>query len=695
MRGNKALVFVLAVLALLAFGAAGCDTAKDLLKSEITGKVIDSKGQPVEGATIKLFDLTANTDFVSGGDINSAEGQIDPAKVANSDNTVATATTGADGTFTMSDVSASAFLATASKENCTVDFQGFDDETGVLNQDTLLIPTVDEGGLAFEIPQFTIACADPPENVKEDGSAEGTEEPEPQPEPSCDETECAALNGFCADTVCIVPVCSETVACEGEAICVNGGTAEAECVLPACSETMVCEDGLLCENPGTLEALCVKPVCTVDDDCMGEELCYEPNTLNAVCIQPVCSETIACPDTLLCHEPGTLEAVCLPPVCTESGNECGDGNVCTDPGTLDAACATPVCSANEDCTDNKVCENAGTANAQCVDAVCYADADCGEGLLCKDGGTLLATCLPPVCTEDADCGEGQFCVNGGTLDATCVTPACATNDDCTTPQVCVNAALVDAYCADPACVTDDDCVDGVCGANAETGLPECQAMDPNEIIPPDAPDPTWTSFKVMDASGAELADASTDNQTVSEAVANANAIVRVSGSYTGEETVAYVMIQTGSIECGDGFEPKIDYIEVPIIDGKINGGKGDFLEVYLYGGYMKVQLSTSNINGEGERSSVVEFGTTCMQPENPLTVILSWNVPADNPAARADIDLHAWNAAGEQVYYGSKVKSWGQLDVDDRRGPGPEVFTVTPDGSTVGPVTWVRRRASR
>lgn len=691
MRGDKWILRGLLLLALLSLFATGCGAAKDAIddasKVKVSGTVYNAKGKPVEGAQVKLFDLLQNKNFVIGGEIESAEGLIDPEKVANSDNTIATATTGSDGKFAIEDVTIGAFLATASGENCSVDFQGFDAETGVLNKDTLLKPSLDKGGLVFEIPRFTITCADPPENVNEDGSAEGTVEPEPQPEPTCDADDCTTLGGFCVGAVCTMPLCSDEAPCEGEAICVNGGTVDAACVTPMCSETNPCGDGLICENPGTLDAACVKTACEDDDDCGSGLLCVAGGTINAVCVAPVCTEEgDECGDEMLCHNPGTLEALCLPPVCTEDGEECGEGNVCNNPGTLDASCDEPVCDDNDDCEDDLLCVNPGTVNAQCIAAVCYSNDDCEAGTLCREGGTLLAMCVPPVCTEDQDCDEGAFCVSGGTLDAICVFPACNTHEDCGEGLYCVDPGTLGATCVTPACVSDDDCVDSFCGVNDETGLPECQPPDPNEILPPVTPDPTWTSFKVLKNDGAELVDATTENKTVSNQLVQANSIVRVYGEYTGEQTSAFVMVQTGSSACGEGMEPKIDYIEVPIIDGKLNGGKGDFLEVYLYGGYMKVQLSTSNINGEGERSNVVEFGEACLAPENPLTVILSWNVP-DDPSMRADVDLHAWNAAEEQVYYARKVRPWGQLDVDDRKGPGPEVFTVTPSGGNVGPIT--------
>ncbi len=442
---TKTGTFIVWILMLGVFLLA-CDEVTDLLDVNIKGMVKNDKGEGIEGATVKLFKLSQNNDFVEGGDPTSGEAKIIPEKVASSTNTSATATTGSDGSFLIEGVTADAFLATAGKENCTIDFQGFDAETGALNLDTLIKPDVTSGSTDISL-DFVITCADPPDpdSLNDDGSSEDTEPvdpPAPDP-PACDETACTDAGGTCEDNTCKLPTC------------------------------------------------------TSDDDCVAAS---------------------------------------------------------------------------------------------------------GE--------------------------EGSFCVDPGTADAECMPP------------------------------------------------------DPNEIIPPAEPT-GWSAFKVLDNTGSELLDASAaadDSYALPSSVA-AGSIVRVYGEYEGDAKTAYVMVQTGGQTC-ENFPPKIDFIEVPIIDGKLSGGKGDFIEVYIYGGFMKIQLTTSQTNGEGDRSMLVTYGDECQPPENPLVVILSWN---KEEGKQIDIDLHVWNTDGDQCYYGAKSRDWGNLNLDDRVGPGPEVFTGT--DADAGPFT--------
>src|SRR5690349_16176231 len=62
------------------------DTVEDAVSSDVVGRVNDNRGQPVEGVTVKLFDLLDNTDFVEGSDIRSLEAYIDKEAVLASDN---------------------------------------------------------------------------------------------------------------------------------------------------------------------------------------------------------------------------------------------------------------------------------------------------------------------------------------------------------------------------------------------------------------------------------------------------------------------------------------------------------------------------------------------------------------------------------------------------------------------------------
>ena len=136
------------LLLVFALGTTGCDEAAKLLKSKVSGKVVNAKGEPVEGANVKLFNLTDNTNFVVGADIQSASGEIDPVAVATGTNTTGEMATLADGTFEFTKLP-NVFLATASKDGCTLDVQGFNDETGILNLDTPIKPSFLRPTLTF------------------------------------------------------------------------------------------------------------------------------------------------------------------------------------------------------------------------------------------------------------------------------------------------------------------------------------------------------------------------------------------------------------------------------------------------------------------------------------------------------------------------------------------------------------------
>ncbi len=404
---------------------AGCKKTKEALSTDITGQVIDNRGEPVAGATVRLYSLLDNTDFVEGSDITSAEAYIDREAVLASGNWLATGETGDDGRFEM-DAIPQAFLAVAVKDGCSAGFAGFDEETGVLNVDTLITPNL-EDGLNFEIEAFVLACASPPE-VGPDGNSADAPPFEPPPNVvTCDAATCEAAGGSCDADTCVIP------ACGSDEDCAAG------------------QPGATCENPG-------------------------------------------------------------------------------DPD--------------------------------------------------------LAVCRPPV---------------------------------------------------------------------------------PGEIVPPTEV-AGWAGFRVTDVAGSLLADATESNQLIEGASIPGDGLVHVYGDYGGDATTAYVQVQSGGPHC-EGFPPRTDYVSVDIVDGKLLTEKGDFVELALHGGYQLLQLSTSNVLGEGEQSFVVQVGEPCAPPAQPFVATLTWDA---GPGEPADLDLNVWNAAGELVFVGSKQAAWGQLR--DAKGPGPEVF---------------------
>jgi hypothetical protein len=153
----------------------------------------------------------------------------------------------------------------------------------------------------------------------------------------------------------------------------------------------------------------------------------------------------------------------------------------------------------------------------------------------------------------------------------------------------------------------------------------------------------------------------------------------VSGEYSGDETTAYVMVQSGGSECSD-FAPRTDFTRVDLVDGQLTTDKGEFLEVALHGGCQEIQLSTSDVVGEGDRSFIVEVGYRCEPPVEPFTAILTWDA---GPGEPADLDLNVWNADGDLLFVGSKQAAWGKLE--EGKGPGPEVFRS--DDVEQGPFT--------
>lgn len=457
------------------------DATEDALKTDVTGRVLDNRGEPVEGVSVRLFGLLDNTNFVEGGDIRSGQAYIDREAVLAGTDTVATGQTGADGRFKL-DAIPNAFLAVAVKDGCSPSFAGFDDATGVLSVNTLITPNI-SGGLNFEIPTFTVACATPPE-VGEDGS--GPDAPAFDPPPTvvtCDPASCEAAEGTCT------------------------------------GETCVC-------------------TCTTES-------------------------------------------------CGAAGGTCVAG-----------ACVTPACNA-------AACAAEG--------GVCNADA---------------SSCTLPACITDADCEDGQ--------------PG--------------------AFCENP----------------GDVALAACHAPLPAEIVPPRVPE-GWTSCRVTDGSGSMLADASTGNGVVSGSAIPADRVIRVYGDYDGSVTKVFVQVQSGGSACAN-FPPRTDYIAVNVVNGKIATDKGDYLELALHGGYQRIQLTTTDALGVGERSFVIQVGEPCAPPAHKFTAILTWDTGVGEPA---DLDLGIWNGDGRVLCTGSKQSAWGQLR--DGKSPGPEVFES--DEVSQGPFT--------
>ena len=138
---------------------------------------------------------------------------------------------------------------------------------------------------------------------------------------------------------------------------------------------------------------------------------------------------------------------------------------------------------------------------------------------------------------------------------------------------------------------------------------------------------------------------------------------------SGSADTAYVQVQSGRQGCPK-LRPRTDFIEAEIDDGVLGSEEQDYVELMLHGGCQKLQLSTSKKLGDGERSFVVDIGDRCAPPRDAFIAILTWEGGRRRPA---DLDLNVWNADGELVHVGHRMRRWGWLRRHGR-GPGPEVF---------------------
>jgi hypothetical protein len=210
-------------------------------------------------------------------------------------------------------------------------------------------------------------------------------------------------------------------------------------------------------------------------------------------------------------------------------------------------------------------------------------------------------------------------------------------------------------------------------------MAKCEPPVPGEITPP-VEALGWTELRITDSEGKLLADASSENKRIEDADIPEDGIVRVYGKYSGAATTAYVQVQTGGQKC-TRLPPRTDFTEVELEDGVVSSDEGDYVELVLHGGCQKIQLSTANVLGQGERSFMVDIGDRCAPPRHNFIAILTWKAGRRAPA---DLDLNVWDREGELVHVGRKQARWGRL-WRHGRGPGPEVFFG--DSAADGPFT--------
>jgi hypothetical protein len=123
------------------------------------------------------------------------------------------------------------------------------------------------------------------------------------------------------------------------------------------------------------------------------------------------------------------------------------------------------------------------------------------------------------------------------------------------------------------------------------------------------------------------------------------------------------------IQFGAGADATFQTFATPIDNGLISQS------ISLSGGYSIVQLDTDDtLDGVGE-SYTVTFCEPSAKPVQEMLTLLTWD--SDD----SDVDTHV-TSGGEEVAYYNMTSSWGDLDIDDTDGFGPETFTSTPE--TIG-----------
>jgi hypothetical protein len=348
--------------------------------------------------------------------------------------------------------------------------------------------------------------------------------------------------------------------------------------------------------------------------------------------------------------------------------ECADNDGCAkglcvsvDDGADFHGRCDSECTADTDCEATQVCD---TDVERCIEQLCADTAECEMGVCTTPHGRCEAECA-----EDGDCADG-IC---DAAVARCIDAECTTTDDCEM------GACMGGRCADE-CTLDKPCLDEMLAC--DTSVNRC--VDKNILYPP--VELGWKTFIVKDEAGNVLVDVSDKGQgnidVMSDIVKNGG-VVHIEGEVKAENAdikKAWLKVQYGKSDCmsEDGLPPKTDVIELSIKDGKIVSDKGDFHVWYLSGGYEQLQLvaaESDDMSGELYESGIVTVDGEC-NPAHDLTIYFSWNTD------RVDMDLHVWNAEGERTFYASKFEgkykrsSYGMIDVDDRNGFGPEVFTL-------------------
>lgn len=183
--------------------------------------------------------------------------------------------------------------------------------------------------------------------------------------------------------------------------------------------------------------------------------------------------------------------------------------------------------------------------------------------------------------------------------------------------------------------------------------------DDGNIQSPDVP--SWTTFQITDKDGGVVyGDASTANDMSD--VDCGSSFPPVLNIYAEAENTsassAFIRIQ---FDDGGTFTT----VEAPIVNGVVDQA------ISLTGGFSIVQMDLDeDLDGAGE-SYTITFCEPDEAPAQEILTILTWD--KDD----TDVDTHIISSGSEVAYY-SMSQSWGDLDIDDVNGFGPETFTSTP-----------------
>lgn len=91
----------------------------------------------------------------------------------------------------------------------------------------------------------------------------------------------------------------------------------------------------------------------------------------------------------------------------------------------------------------------------------------------------------------------------------------------------------------------------------------------------------------------------------------------------------------------------------------------------------RIKVEALDVYGKADTSEDITVNTVNLAPKD-IVVYLTWDQPG------VDLDLHVWGPDGDHTYYAaldpvesSEAIPYGALDLDDKNGFGPEVFTMS------------------